>query len=200
MTARTSTMRAALLLTLVAAICCGLQAQDRMAKPASGFRADFIGQISQVEHQITGLEGAVPQEKFSWRPAEGVRSIGEVYLHVAFGNYIILKLSGYEPPASANFVTDLMKWDSQTTDKAKIASIMKDSFEHVRAVATKVSDADLEKEVNVFGTKMTLRGAMMVTLSHLHEHLGQSIAYARMNGIVPPWTAAEHKAEAEKKK
>lgn len=186
--------RAALAVALVAGAITASYAGDTKTRIA-GFRGDYLEQISQVEKQILDLEGAVPQAKFGWRPAEGIRSIGEVYSHVAFGNYIILKLAGYDPPAEANFVPDLKKWDTQTSDKEKIAAMIRRSFDHVRAVAMKVTDADLEKKVNIFGTDMSLRGAMMTSLSHLHEHLGQSIAYARSNGVVPPWTAAEQKAE-----
>ena len=195
-----SAQRFAFVLALVAGLCSGVVAQGKMASPATGFIAEYSAQVSQIQKQIMDLEAAVPQEKFEWRPAAGVRSIGEVYLHIAFGNYFVLKLAGFEPPADVNFVADLKKWDGQSNDKAKIASIMKRSFEHVHATAAKVSSADLEKQVNLFGNEMSLRAALMSSLSHLHEHLGQSIAYARMNGIVPPWTAAEQKAEAEKMK
>jgi uncharacterized damage-inducible protein DinB len=177
----------------------GLTAQDKKADmPATGFQADLTGQINYVQKQIMDLEGAIPADKFDWRPGQGVRSIGEVYLHVAFGNYILLKLSGFEAPPEANFSMDMKKWDSQTMDKTKIAGIMKDSFDYLHSVIKKMSNSDLEKKVNIFGTEMTLRSAMMSTLSHLHEHLGQSIAYARMNNIVPPWTAAEQKASDKK--
>ena len=164
----------------------------------SGFTADFLIQLDGVQKQILDLEGAVPQEKFSWRPAEGVRSVGEVYLHIAFGNYFLLKLAGYEPPTDAGFTMDGKKWESSTTDRAKTAEVLKHSFEHVRGVVTKVTPADLEKKVKMFGNEVTVRNAMMTVLSHLHEHLGQSIAYARMNGVVPPWTAAEQAAQAKK--
>jgi uncharacterized damage-inducible protein DinB len=184
----------------ICAALAGIQAQDKRGDmPAGGFRADLTGQIKYVQKQIMDLEDAVPADKFGWRPGEGVRSIGEVYLHIAFGNYIMLKLSGYEPPAEANFSMDMKKWDSQSLDKAKIAAIMRDSFDYLYSVINKMSDADLEKKVNLFGTEMTLRSSMMSLLSHLHEHLGQSIAYSRMNNIIPPWTAAEQKAEKEKK-
>jgi uncharacterized damage-inducible protein DinB len=190
--------KVALCLALLAAVLAAPRA--RAGETVSGFRGDFLSQIAAVEKQILDLEGAVPQEKFSWRPGEGVRSIGEVYSHIAFGNYIILKLAGFEPPAEVNFVPDLKKWDTQTSNKEKIAGMIRRSFEHVNAVAMKTSDADLEKKVNIFGTEMTLRGAFMVLLSHTHEHLGQSIAYARSNAVVPPWTAEQQKAEQNAKK
>jgi uncharacterized damage-inducible protein DinB len=74
---------------------------------------------------------------------------------------------------------------------------LKKSIDNVKATASGVSDADLDKTVKAFGREMTQRRVLMIVQTHLHEHLGQSIAYARMNGITPPWTAAE--AAAEKK-
>lgn len=170
------------------------------AATTPAFVTDFLGNLTETEGQLVSLEGAVPQEKFTWRPAEGVRSISEVYLHVAFGNYLMPKLMGFEPPAEANFHMDLKKWDASTTDKAEIAASMKASFDHMRSIAGRITETDLEKKINFFGTEMTTRAAMISALSHIHEHLGQSIAYARMNGIVPPWTAAEQAAEKAKEK
>ena len=167
--------------------------------PPAGFRAEFLGQVDYVQQQITDLEQAIPQEKFTWRPGEGVRSISEVYLHVAYANYLILKQAGYEPPTEAHFDMGGQKWEAATTDKATIAEALKKSFDHVRATAIKITDTDLEKKVILFGNETTVRNALVTALSHLHEHLGQSIAYARMNGVVPPWTAAEMKAKEKAK-
>jgi uncharacterized damage-inducible protein DinB len=185
------------ILLVTACACTMAWAQDGAATMQGGAAAtppyvtDLLGQIGFVEGQITSLMEAMPQDKFSWRPMEGVRSVGEVYRHITFGNYILMQLAGYPPPASANFTTDMQKWDTAVTDKAQIGAAMKASFDFVKATASKLTEADLAKEVNLFGNKMTLRSATMTTLSHMHEHLGQSIAYARMNKVVPPWTASE---------
>ncbi len=145
-----------------------LQAQE---KPA--FVVDFLGQVEYVQGQIMSLEEAVPQGKYSWRPAEGVRSIGEVYRHLAFGNYALPQLMGIQPPAEVNFSMDIKKWDTEVTDKAKIAAGLKASFEHIKSAAGKMTEADLAVKVDFFGTEMTKRSALMSALSHIHEHLGQ---------------------------
>ena len=163
----------------------------------TGFKADLLMQIDEVQKQIMSLEDAVPQQKYTWRPAEGVRSVSEVYAHIAFANYLLLNLAGYKPPADAGWSMDLKKWDTATTDKKEIAGKLAKSFDHLKSTVNTISDADLEKEVDFFGTKMSLRSTLMSALSHLHEHLGQSIAYARMNGVVPPWTAEQQKKEKE---
>ncbi len=162
-------------------------------------KSDLAWQIDYVQKQILSLEEAVPQEKYTWRPADGVRSVSEAYLHIAFGNYILAKVAGVEPPADAGWSMDIEKWDKATTDKKAIANKINESFEHLKKALEKMSEAEMEKEVDFFGNKLTVRNVLITSVAHLHEHLGQSIAYARMNGVVPPWTAAEQKAQEEKK-
>ncbi len=172
--------------------------QEGPEKAMPGFVQDYLGQLDFVQKRLGSLEQAMAP-KASWRPAEKVRSVSEVFLHVAFGNYIITKMMGYEPPAEAKFTMDIEKWDQQTSDMVKIAEIMDASFEHVRSVAKKMSASDLESKMNLFGMEMTRRNGLISTLDHMHEHLGQAIAYARMNGIVPPWTEKEEAAQKAKK-
>ncbi len=166
----------------------------------SPFIKDFLGQVDFVEGRILALNQAMAAKE-SWRPAEDVRSVSETYLHIAFGNYILTKMMGFEPPAAANFSMDMKKWDAQATDAAKINDILKASFDHVRAVAKKVTAEQMEKKVDLIGHEMSGRNVLITVLNHMHEHLGQSIAYARMNNVVPPWTAAVQagaKAQPEK--
>jgi len=163
-------------------------------EPATGFVGDYLMQLDAVQKQILSLENAMPQEKFTWRPSEGVRSVSEVYLHIAFANYLLTKFAGYDPPADVASQVDLnylSKWDASTTDKTAIAERVTKSFDHLRSTVAKISDTDLESKVEFFGQMLTKRNMMLTALSHLHEHLGQSIAYARMNGVVPPWSAGE---------
>lgn len=164
------------------------------------FCQEYMGQIEFVKGRIMDLANTVPQDKYTWRPANGVRSVSEVYRHIAFANYAFIKWSGYEVPAEAGFHTDRDKWDKATTDKAEIANTLTKSFDALQATVKKLTEDELNKIVQVFGTEMSLRNFMMSSLSHLHEHLGQSIAYARSNGIVPPWTAKAQQQERAKEK
>lgn len=154
------------------------------AKPASGARAEFLDELSYFEQRFTLLAGAMPAEKYGWRPGEGVRSAGEVYAHVAAGNYRLPGMIGFQPPAGVDSRTIA----STISDKAKVLQNLKDSFAYFRSVVASVSDADLDKPLKLFGRQTTYRGFMFFVAGHLGEHLGQSIAYARMNGVVPPWT------------
>lgn len=168
-------------------ICLGLGpfAISEDAAPTSGFRAEYLQQLDDVAKKLVDLAEATPKEKFSWRPAEGVRSISEVYIHIAGANYFIPKFAGIEPPQPLS-----QDMEKTITDKAKVIETMQKSIEHVRQAVLKASDADLDKAVTLFGNETTFRGLLFLLANHMHEHLGQSIAYARTNGIVPPWSAA----------
>jgi uncharacterized damage-inducible protein DinB len=184
----TKTIALCLMLGLVA----GSAGQTQAAPAKSALQNDLVGQIDHVQKQIVDLLDAVPQDKFTWRPAPGVRSVAEVYLHIAFGNYGLGKLAtGKTPPESAGFSGDAKKWDAQTTDKAAIKKILEASFDWVKDAIKNVPDKDLDKKVNFFGHDISTRAAMIVVLNHQHEHLGQSIAYARSNKIAPPWSKGE---------
>jgi uncharacterized damage-inducible protein DinB len=162
------------------------------AAPARAFQTDFLALLDDVQKKILSLEDAVPADKFKWRPAPGVRSIAEAYLHIAFGNYGLTKAAtGKEPPADAGWEMNIPKWDGKTTDKAEIKKVLEKSFEHVRTAMADVQDADLDKKVKVFGHDMTERAVFMALLGHLNEHLGQEVAYARANGVVPPWSKTD---------
>jgi uncharacterized damage-inducible protein DinB len=165
--------------------------------PSSGLRAEILKNLAVLEDHYTRLAEAVPAAKYSWRPADGVRSIGEVYLHASFANYNLPRYIGTEPPAGL----DLARLEKSTTDRARIVERLKHSFAHLREAIERVGEGDLDKTVKwVDDTQITYRGVMIVILEHLGEHLGQSIAYARMNGVVPPWTAEMLRQQQSKPK
>jgi uncharacterized damage-inducible protein DinB len=159
----------------------GAATQAAPKQPAS-FRTEFLADLDEVQKKVTDLAAAVPADKYTWRPAEGVRSISEVYMHIAGGNYFLVTFLGIQPPA------DMPKEIESLTDKQKVLSELQKSFDHVRTAAKNTSDTEMEQTLTMLGNQTTKRGVFVTILNHLHEHLGQSIAYARMNGIVPPWS------------
>jgi uncharacterized damage-inducible protein DinB len=171
------------------------------AQEMKGFRADLLGDIQYAQKEIMELENAMPEKTMTWRPEEGVRSVSEVYLHIAHSNYLFMKFAGVALPAgiSVESEADASKFEKATTDKKEIAAQLTKSFDFLIASLKHLDDASLEHQVTFFGQKMTMRGLMIALATHMHEHLGQSIAYARTNHIVPPWTAAQMAAQKEKK-
>lgn len=156
------------------------------AAPASGFRADFLKEWDSLEKKFVGLAEAIPQEKYTWRPTPETRSVSEVLLHVAGGNYFYLDGMGVAPPAA----WDRKNYEKSTTDQAKIVEQLKQSFAQVRETVLQTSDADLAKPAKLYGQPSTVREVLFAMVTHTPEHLGQMIVYTRQCGVVPPWTAA----------
>jgi uncharacterized damage-inducible protein DinB len=169
-----------------AASAAGAQAAQASANaaPTSGYRAEFLNEMKYFESRFTQLAEAIPADKYTWRPGAGVRSVSEVLLHVAGANQGLPGMAGIKPPAGFN----MQGYEASTTDKAKIIAELKKSFEHIRSAASAMKDADADKAMKVFGMDMTGRSFSFFMARHLGEHLGQLIAYARVNGVVPPWS------------
>lgn len=183
-----SSRRLASVLSLAVVLSAPAFAQDAGSPPLpAGFRGDYVKGLAYVEKEIISLEQAMPQAKFNWRPAKGVRSVAEVYLHIAGGIYFLAGQMGRQAPADAKSI-DPKKWDTQTTNKDEIKAILTKAFAFLRQAILDTSDADLDKTHQFFGNEMSERALFMTTLGHCWEHLGQSIAYARSNGVVPPWS------------
>ena len=161
----------------------------------TGYRSEVLAEVMIQEDKFTRLAEAIPADKYTWRPASDVRSFAEVLLHVSAANYNLYKLVGTPPPSGI----DLKGLEKSTTDKAKIVATVKDSFAHAKKAITAMQDADLEKSLDWFGGKNTQRGVLLFIVRHTAEHLGQSIAYARVVGIVPPWTEDMQQKQPEKK-
>ena len=188
---------------LLFGLCLSTIHAQEMQKPAaptsfaSAFRNDCLGVWDDFTKKMVALAEAMPEEKYSWRPGEGVRSVGEVFTHIASGNYFILQMAGVKPPAGID-----VKMVDSVKGKAKIIETLKQSCEFARQSLMNTSDADFGKPAKIFGQDKTVREAYFLLVTHSPEHLGQSIAYARMNGVVPPWTAerqARQQQQQEKK-
>jgi uncharacterized damage-inducible protein DinB len=165
------------------------------AQDASGIRGEMIASMKDAGGKIQDLATAIPDGKFTWKPSKDVRSTGQVFLHVVQANYMIPGFFGVQSTMSKD---DLMKLDSQTMEPSKIREMLKASYDWAEKAVADTPDSELETQVTFFGMSMSKRAAMLLLTSHSHEHLGQLIAYARSNNIVPPWTAREQAAQKKK--
>jgi uncharacterized damage-inducible protein DinB len=161
----------------------------------TGYRAEVMAEVMVQEDKLTRLAEAIPAEKYTWRPSNDTRSFAEVFLHISAANYNLYKLVGAPAPAGV----DVKNLEKSTTDKGKVTATLKDSFAHAKQAIKSMPDADLDKSMDWFGGKNTERGVLLFIVRHTAEHLGQSIAYARFVGIVPPWTEDAQKKQPEKK-
>ena len=164
--------------------------------PMSGIKTDIVFWIQDAENKLMELAEAIPENKYSWKPSEGVRTTSQVFMHVATTNFGLPSFIGVKPPEGFDFRT----FENSVTSKADVMKQLKASFEHARMAVTSIKDADMDNPVDLFGNKSTVRGTTMLLVAHNHEHLGQCIAYARSIGVTPPWTAREQAAEAAAKK
>lgn len=153
-----------------------------------GLRADMVADISSMESKYVALAEAMPASSYGWRPMDDVRSVGEVYCHVAGANFGISQFFGVESPADADALEQKCDTDDLESLKAGAVAALRASFVHARYAIAAVPDADLDDATKLFGQDTTKRAAMLLYVTHMHEHLGQSVAYARSNGVVPPWS------------
>lgn len=163
------------------------RAQDAPAA-ATGYRKELIAQLEDAENKFIGLANAVPQDKFSWRPAPGVRSISEVFVHIAGANFLLPQFAGVTRDRGVQLSRDMEK---TMTDKTQIVDMLRKSFAYAKQAVMDVPEAEMNTPVTLFGQQSTKRGVLLLITTHAHEHLGQSIAYARTNGVVPPWSQGE---------
>jgi uncharacterized damage-inducible protein DinB len=158
--------------------------------PDSLAGVDVLAALGDLETKVMGLANAVPEEKYSWRPAPGVRSFGEVFLHIAATNKMILTIASKQPSGDElkKLIAEESAGDKLRVDKAKTLEILTASFAAARKAIEPLRSGGLSHDAEFFGTQTTRRGVYVFMDTHIAEHLGQAIAYARMNGIVPPWS------------
>lgn len=175
-------LAAAAVLTLPAS----LAAQTR-----EGVMGDLLKDLAQVERKVVGLAKAMPQSAYDWRPGKGVRSTGEVFMHVASDNYFLPVLMGIPAPSETGITKEfstVTAFEKRTMTRDAIIAELDKSFAFLKASMSATPDARLDAELEFFGQKSTHRGLWITTATHLHEHLGQLIAYARSNHVTPPWS------------
>ena len=151
---------------------------------------DLMNPFEDAAAKILSLAKALPEEKLDWRPAPGVRSFRELFLHIAYGNNLLLWLATDNPPADLfnQRVLDQQKKELEQVSKEKAIGMMAESIEAVRKQLPTLRTAVLDREMKVFGKPSTMRGIYVLIDTHMAEHLGQFIGYSRMNGMVPPWS------------
>jgi len=169
------------------------KAADKNMSTPGGVAGAFLKQSKRVQGQMESLLGAIPQEKLNWRPMEGVRSIAEAFMHAGGGNYLMsMNLGGFAPKGFEESA-----YEKSLTDKAQILDALRKSFDAVNDAVRNTPEAGYGKSVKFFGMDVTMLDIVFAAATHQHELLGQQIAYARMNGVVPPWTAEMQKKMKE---
>lgn len=163
--------------------------------PSYDMKAQSLLDLGNVQKKLSDLANAVPADKLTWRPTPDARSFAEVFLHVAAERYGILGMMGAEAPAG--FKRE--GFEKSTTDRAQIVAELDKSWEFAKKAIEGMSNADFAKLLPKLGSQANAGDVVYILVGDQHEHLGQAVAYARENSIVPPWTVAAQKKAAEKK-
>jgi len=171
-----------------------------MSTRLPGFKGEYLWEFEIAEQQLLALAEAFPAERYGWRPAETARSVSEVLVHLAAGSRMFLVMLGVEaaPDLYGNLEGDgvarLMAMfvkneslEKSITDKVAVLAWLRKSLDAVRTAFVEASDAELDRPEEFFGERTTVRRLYMRGLCHMHEHMGQLIAYARAMGMPAPW-------------
>ena len=157
--------------------------------------SDAVANLTRAGKQLVSLAEAMPADKFSWRPNDQVRKVSEVYMHVVGPNILIPSLLGAAPPKGLTIPEkpfDLAtKWEAEVTSKEEVIARLRESFDYAAEAIKTIPAKELDTGTSIFGFPASKRAYILILLSHAHEHLGQSIAYARTVGVVPPWSAPQ---------
>jgi uncharacterized damage-inducible protein DinB len=154
--------------------------------PPEGIWQGYDGEWKHVSKQLLDLAEATPQDKFAWRPAPGVRSTSEVYMHIAVANFYLLSVTGPKMPPEIK-----MELEKSVTNKTDVINWLKRSLDAVKEAHASVTTKDLERKVHIADRDATVDGMYLRIIVHANEHMGQLIAYARMTGVTPPWSKKE---------
>ncbi len=164
------------------------RAQDVMSKEtAAAVRASFLADLEVMRGKFVGLAEAFPQDKYTWRPMDGVRSVSEVLMLAAQEGYAFVPTS-FGGKAAALGTREEMMALRTLSDKAKVIDHLNKAFAHAKLELEALDPATLTGRRQVMGRQMSFVDGILAIGGDLHEHLGQLIAYARTNHIVPPWS------------
>jgi uncharacterized damage-inducible protein DinB len=160
--------------------------------PSYDMKAQALLDLQGVQKKCVDLAEALPDDKLTWRPSPDARSFAEVFLHVAGERYGILSMMGATPPTGFNG----KEFEKSTTQKARIVEELNQSWSFTDKAINGMTNADFAKLLPKLGPQANEGDVIYILVADAHEHLGQLVAYARQNGIVPPWTAAMQKKKA----
>jgi len=161
-----------------------LTLHGQAVNPLEGLWQGYDGEWGHVSRQLVALAEAIPAEKFAWRPAPGVRSTAQVFMHIALSNFDLLSYTGPKIPADL----DSPNFENSVTAKADVIRVLKRSLDAVKNARANLKPGDLQRKIKVENVDATVDGVYLRVVIHANEHMGQLVAYARMNGIVPPWS------------
>ena len=185
-------MRVLFALILLSPLISKLSAQDMSDEMDDNSSSSLVklvmNDLKYSGDKVIQLAEAMPSSDYSWRPEDGVRSVSEVFVHIAMSNYFLLSYLGAEMPKNTKPGSENEDMEKTMTRKEEIVNLLKKSFDDAQNFLAGYTDTDFDSEVELPFGKFTKAQLLMLCATHPHEHLGQAIAYARTNHITPPWS------------
>jgi uncharacterized damage-inducible protein DinB len=163
---------------LIAVPAAAQQSATTTAAAPVTIQAALANDVGTLSDKFTGLAKAMTG-KYDWRPGTGVRSVAEVFNLIVSENKMLTGVLTGAPAAGRG---------NPITEPAELQDALRSSYAALKQAVAGLSDSDLKTPVKLFGRDLTKQGAALLLIMDQHEHLGQSIAYARSNGVVPPWS------------
>jgi hypothetical protein len=186
-TARRAAFIVALVFVFAPATVLEAQVPDRAS--AVEMRKQFLADLDTLQSKMLQLANAIPADKYSWRPAPGVRSIGEAFMHVASEYYVFTPMAygAARSPVIARGQEAFTKFEASST-KPDVLKHLNEGYAYMKSNVAGLDAVNITGSQKLFGKDLTILETSLIMSADLHEHLGQLIAYARVNGIKPPWT------------
>jgi hypothetical protein len=158
---------------------------------ASALRAQYAADFETMESKFNELAEAMDADTYGWRPMDGVRTVSEVFMLIVAENYVVPAAWGAAPPEGVTVSNAMFGELAGVTNKQEVLEQLEGSFAYMRQAVASLSDEQMHETIQMFGQERTVPASLFMIAGDLHEHLGQAIAYARMNEVVPPWTARQ---------
>lgn len=165
-----------------------LAAPGSLAAQAMSVHQAQVADIQGMKEKFTSLGEAFPESTMDWRPMEGVRSVKDVLVLITAECHVFPPMMGAEPAkgAAAGFRAEMERLSPMS--KSALLAEMGRAFDYMIAAVDGMDEAARMKETDFFGQKVSTSAGIAMAAADMHEHLGQLIAYARSNEIVPPWS------------
>lgn len=171
-----------------------------MSTRLAGFKGEYLWEFDIAERQLRALAQAFPANRYEWRPTDRTRSVSEVLVHISAGNLTLLGMVGVEAAPDvygqleSAVVPRIMAMmarndclERDVREKTAVIALLERSLTVVRAGFANAPEADLERMDTFFGERTSVRRVYMRGLTHMHEHMGQLVAYTRVMGMPAPW-------------
>ena len=185
-------IRYSLILTVTAMAIVITGGNNQVQGQTTGLRAQYIADYETMSSKFSELADAMDSDMYGWQPMADVRTVSEVFMLIVSENYLMPSSWGAMAPSGVTVSSAMFEEMATITDKDEVLAHLEQSFDYVISAMGDISDEQMNETIQFFGQETTVQAALFFIVVDMHEHLGQAIAYARANNVVPPWSARQN--------